>query len=82
MEEFSFSAQFKQQMFKELREKGLHLENCVYYQGDTHYFVMTPTIGALKAYGVVKKGGDPAKVRRNNAARPRAAEWGENTAGG
>ena len=42
-----------------------YLVRCVYYhyQGDTHYFVMTPTIGALKAYGVVNKGGDPAKVR-------------------
>ena len=25
------------------------------HQGDTHYFVMTPTIGALKEYGVIKK---------------------------
>ena len=33
MEEFSFSSQFKQKEFKQLRSKGLALENVVYYQG-------------------------------------------------
>lgn len=55
MEEFSVSSQFKQQKFKEMREKGLHLENCVYYQGATHYYVMTPTAASLRNFGALKK---------------------------
>jgi len=54
MEEFSVSSQFKQATFKAMRDKGLHLENVVYYQGETHYYVMTPTPGSLKQFGVVK----------------------------
>lgn len=33
--------------FSELSERGWDLENCVYYQGDTHYFVMTPKKDSL-----------------------------------
>ena len=55
MEEFSVSSQFKQATFKKLRDNGLTLENVVYYQGQTHYYVMTPNPGALKNYGVLKK---------------------------
>eukprot|EP00040_Diaphanoeca_grandis_P007953 m.43068 g.43068 ORF g.43068 m.43068 type:complete len:652 (+) comp19294_c0_seq1:247-2202(+) len=53
MEEFSHSAQFQLSMFKELKRRGLHLENVVYYQGDTHYYVMTPTPKCLKQFGVI-----------------------------
>mmetsp|Transcript_28477 Transcript_28477/g.85348 ORF Transcript_28477/g.85348 Transcript_28477/m.85348 type:complete len:1216 (-) Transcript_28477:1615-5262(-) len=55
MEEFSVSSQFKQKKFKEMRDAGLHLENCVYYQGATHYYVMTPTPQSLKAFGALGK---------------------------
>jgi len=55
MEEFSVSSQFKQATFKKLRDNGLTLENVVFYQGETHYYVMTPTSGSLKTYGVLKK---------------------------
>ena len=51
MEEFSVSSQFKQATFKQLRDAGLQLENVVYYQGETHYFVMTPTVGSLHGMG-------------------------------
>lgn len=62
LDEFSVSSQFKQSAFKALRDKGLCLENCVYYQGDTHYFVMTPTLGSLKNYGAIKQAGNAAEA--------------------
>jgi hypothetical protein len=68
MDEFSYSSQFKQKEFAKLREMGCDIENCVYYQGETHYFVMTPTIGSLAQSGAIRNaqagGGDPQKVVR------------------
>ncbi|KAF1784642.1 FAD/NAD(P)-binding domain [Phytophthora cactorum] len=40
--EFSWTIQFKQQMFAKMREIGVDLENIVYYRGEMHYIVMTP----------------------------------------
>ncbi|KAE9343775.1 hypothetical protein PR003_g8799 [Phytophthora rubi] len=40
--EFSWTIQFKQQMFAKMREIGVDLENIVYYRGEMHYLVMTP----------------------------------------
>ena len=46
---------------------GFDLENVVYYQGHTHYFVMTPTMASLKQNGVIAKTGDASKVvQRDN----------------
>lgn len=55
MEEFSWSRQFKGKMFNELQRLGADLENIVYYQGSTHYFVMTPKKGCLLDAGVLKQ---------------------------
>ena len=45
---------------------GLDIENCVYYQGETHYFVMTPTVASLEAFGAIKSGkGDPKDIVKN-----------------
>ena len=46
--------QFDQDFFKGMEtEKGIALENLVYYRGDTHYFVMTALKNCLIERGVI-----------------------------
>uniref|UniRef100_K3WM31 Uncharacterized protein n=1 Tax=Globisporangium ultimum (strain ATCC 200006 / CBS 805.95 / DAOM BR144) TaxID=431595 RepID=K3WM31_GLOUD len=52
--EFSWTIQFKQQMFAKMREIGVDLENIVYYRGEMHYVVMTPKRENLIEQGVLK----------------------------
>lgn len=52
--EFSWTVQFKQQKFAQMREIGIDLENIVYYRGEMHYIVMTPKRQNLLEQGVCK----------------------------
>ncbi|GAB9465419.1 Mical-like protein [Globisporangium polare] len=52
--EFSWTIQFKQQLFAKMREIGVDLENIVYYRGEMHYLVMTPKRQNLLDQGVLK----------------------------
>ncbi|TYZ69480.1 hypothetical protein PybrP1_007369 [[Pythium] brassicae (nom. inval.)] len=52
--EFSWTIQFKQQLFAQLRAVGVDLENLVYYRGEMHYLVMTPRRQNLLDQGVLK----------------------------
>lgn len=52
--EFSWTIQFKQQLFAKMREVGVDLENIVYYRGEMHYLVMTPRRQNLLDQGVLK----------------------------
>ncbi|DAZ98374.1 TPA: hypothetical protein N0F65_000693 [Lagenidium giganteum] len=52
--EFSWTIQFKQDMFAKMRAIGLDLENIVYYRGEMHYIVMTPKRQNLLDEGVVR----------------------------
>ncbi|OWZ09213.1 MICAL (molecule Interacting with CasL)-like protein [Phytophthora megakarya] len=52
--EFSWTIQFKQQMFAKMREIGVDLENIVYYRGEMHYLVMTPKRQNLLEQKVLK----------------------------
>ena len=48
------SRQYDQEFFKSLlQEKNIRLENIVYYQNDTHYFVMTAKKDSLLQKGVI-----------------------------
>uniref|UniRef100_A0A6B2L3G4 [F-actin]-monooxygenase MICAL1-3-like Rossman domain-containing protein n=1 Tax=Arcella intermedia TaxID=1963864 RepID=A0A6B2L3G4_9EUKA len=48
LREFAISRQFAKDYFQSLKDKyGIDLENLVYYRGETHYFVMTPTKESL-----------------------------------
>ena len=48
------SKQYDQQFFANIeKEKGISLENIVYYKGETHYFVMTATRKSLLKRGVL-----------------------------
>ena len=50
------SKQYNQQFFANIeKEKGISLENIVYFKGDTHYFVMTATRKSLLNRGVLKE---------------------------
>lgn len=51
--EFSWTIQFKQQLFAQLRAVGVDLENLVYYRGEMHYLVMTPKRQNLLDEGVL-----------------------------
>ncbi|KAL4158464.1 hypothetical protein PRNP1_004240 [Phytophthora ramorum] len=53
--EFSWTIQFKQQMFAKMREIGVDLENIVYYRGEMHYLVMTPKRQNLLEQKVLKE---------------------------
>ena len=55
VEEISgLSKQYDQEFFKNIeKEKGISLENIVYYKGETHYFVMTATRKSLVNRGVL-----------------------------
>ncbi|RLN51518.1 hypothetical protein BBJ29_002259 [Phytophthora kernoviae] len=53
--EFSWTIQFKQQMFKKMRDVGVDLENIVYYRGEMHYLVMTPKRQNLLEQKVLKE---------------------------
>uniref|UniRef100_A0A8B9L1Z9 Microtubule associated monooxygenase, calponin and LIM domain containing 1 n=1 Tax=Astyanax mexicanus TaxID=7994 RepID=A0A8B9L1Z9_ASTMX len=47
---------YNQKFFQELHtEKGIDLENIVYYKDDTHYFVMTAKKNSLLKKGVIKQ---------------------------
>ncbi|KAM9343535.1 F-actin-monooxygenase mical1 isoform 2-T2 [Pholidichthys leucotaenia] len=47
---------YNQKFFQELHnEKGIDLENIVYYKDDTHYFVMTAKRNSLLKKGVIKQ---------------------------
>jgi hypothetical protein len=62
--EFSRSSQFHPALFRRLHAAtGLLLENCVYYRGETHYFVMTPKKKSLLQLGVLKDGRGGAAQR-------------------
>lgn len=71
LEEFSYAQQFKQREFNELKAMGLEIENIVYYQGETHYYVMTPTTGALARWGALRtsKGNVTKLVQPGNMNR-------------
>ena len=48
------SRQYDQEFFANIeKNKGISLENIVYYKGETHYFVMTATKKSLLARGVL-----------------------------
>ena len=48
------SKQYHQQFFANIeKDKGISLENIVYYKGETHYFVMTTTRKSLLNRGVL-----------------------------
>ena len=48
------SRQYHQEFFANIEtEKGISLENIVYYKGETHYFVMTATKISLLQRGVL-----------------------------
>ena len=50
------SKQYNQQFFANIeKEKGISLENIVYYKGETHYFVMTATRNSLLSRGVLRE---------------------------
>lgn len=50
------SKQYHQEFFKNIeKDKGISLENIVYYKGDTHYFVMTATRKSLLNRGVLRE---------------------------
>jgi len=53
--EFSWTIQFKQQMFAKMRDIGVDLENIVYYRGEMHYLVMTPKRQSLLEQKVLKE---------------------------
>ena len=55
LEEFSWASQYNKGLFEQLRALGADLENVVYYQGETHYFIMTPKKKSLLQAGVLKK---------------------------
>eukprot|EP00730_Choanoeca_flexa_P014109 TRINITY_DN6044_c0_g1_i1.p1 TRINITY_DN6044_c0_g1~~TRINITY_DN6044_c0_g1_i1.p1 ORF type:complete len:1423 (+),score=361.94 TRINITY_DN6044_c0_g1_i1:32-4270(+) len=55
MEEFSWARQYNQPLFDKLKALGADLENCVYYCGNTHYYVMTPKKASLLEFGVLKE---------------------------
>jgi len=55
-EEISVSRQYKQEKFDSLLDQfNITLENCVYYRGETHYFVMTAQKQNLLNFGVLKE---------------------------
>jgi hypothetical protein len=54
LNEFSWASQFNTELFGRLEDAGLPMENCVYYQGDTHYFVLTPKREGLLQWGVLR----------------------------
>ena len=55
VEEISgISKQFNMKFFADIeKDKGISLENIVYYKGDTHYFVMTALRNSLLSRGVL-----------------------------
>jgi len=54
--EISVSKQYMQDKFVSLEKiYGISLENCVYYRGETHYFVMTAKKQNLLQLGVLKE---------------------------
>jgi hypothetical protein len=56
LREFAFAQIYHQSFFKEIEEKyNISLENLVYYQGETHYFVMTIKKNSLFARNVFKE---------------------------
>ena len=55
LEEFSWASQYNKRLFDQLRALGADLENVVYYQGETHYFIMTPKKASLLQAGVLKR---------------------------
>ena len=57
------SKQFDQEFFKGMEtEKGIALENLVYYRGDTHYFVMTALKKSLFDRGVLLEDSEDRKT--------------------
>jgi hypothetical protein len=56
LREFAVSQIYHQSYFKEIEDKfNITLENLVYYQGETHYFVMTIKKNSLFARNVFKE---------------------------
>jgi len=55
LREFALASLYNQPYFKEMQDKyNICLENLVYYQGETHYFVMTIKKNSLFDRGVFK----------------------------
>eukprot|EP00049_Salpingoeca_infusionum_P004427 m.79151 g.79151 ORF g.79151 m.79151 type:complete len:1531 (-) comp12559_c2_seq1:1806-6398(-) len=82
LEEFSWASQYNQPLFDQLRGLGADLENVVYYQGETHYFVMTPKKQSLLDYGVLKQNmkNQAELVQRGNIDFPKLQEYAQNVA--
>ena len=59
----------------------MELENVVYYQGETHYFVMTPKKGSLLEYGVLKqKLPPPSDLARENVDQEKLKKFARGVA--
>ncbi|XP_023330453.1 F-actin-monooxygenase MICAL2 [Eurytemora carolleeae] len=72
------SKQYDLQFFSSLeRERGIKLENIVYYQGDTHYFVMTAKKESLLRKGVLYRdlGERMELLRPENVNRKKLEEY-------
>jgi hypothetical protein len=55
-EQGGVARQFHLEMFESLQRTTMcELENVVYYRGESHYWVMTPTIQSLEKTGVLEK---------------------------
>jgi len=56
LREFALASLYNQSFFKDIQERfNITLENLVYYQGETHYFVMTIKKNSLIDRGVFKE---------------------------
>lgn len=78
LEEFSWAAQYNRALFGKLHDVGVDLENVVYYQDETHYFVMTPTRQCLADFGVIIDNSKPtmaALLARDNVNPQRLREF-------
>jgi len=81
LEEFSFARQYRQELFGTLSSRGMDLENVVYYQGNTHYFVMTPRRQSLLGYGVLRTDlAPPADLARDNIDQDKLRQFARGVA--
>lgn len=78
--EVNVARHFKQEWFAKLaREKKIELENMVYYQDDTHYFVCTAMKDSLLTKGVFKED-VPELTNPSNVNRQMLQQWCEEVA--
>merc|ERR1719269_210394 len=68
LRQFSWARQFNMPLFNDLKGvTQIDLENCVYYKGQTHhYMVMTPTKRSLLDAGVLRDGKDRCLLHGSN----------------